>query len=308
MSASFLKFSNRNLLSFLRKLVFGTLALLGVGYISTSVATLILLYYFLSLYEISSVPVVIQMSGLLLFAFAEILLIVVGVSLVMGAIQFFGGYFPKKVMIFGVFSGSLYLLCLGIGSALLTSWMNVNVILLIVSAVLFMAGTAIYVLRLFRFRFVGSILGIIGAILLAFSITRLEIFGLVFVDWGVPFPGPFMSLAFIEGFTMILGSFAAFLHSLLSEHQTKAISYILLPVAALVYGIGLFTGSFVLSFSLLDRIWKAPWVGPLQNRPSWVLSTVTFWSASLVMLEIAGILLILSSYVAFFFAVSDLEE
>lgn len=308
LGVSSLKLTIRNIQSFLRKLVFGTLTILGVGYVLASVAMLIMLSYFLSQFEISSVQVVIRMSGILLFVFAEILLIAVGFSLIIGAIQYYGGYFPKRVMIFGVLWGSSYLLCLGIGSALLTSWMNVNVVLLIMSSMLFMAGVSAHMLRLFHFKLVGSILGIVGAIFLTFSISSLEVFGLVFVEWGVPFPGPFMSLAFVEGFAMILGSFAMFIHSFLSENKGKSATFILFSVATLVYGIGLFIGPLILSFSLMDRLWKAPWVGPLHNAPSWVLGTVTFWSASLVMLEIAGILLIVTSYVGFFFAVGGLEK
>jgi hypothetical protein len=76
----------------------------------------------------------------------------------------------------------------------------------------------------------------------------------------------------------------------------------------LIYGIGVFIGPLILSFSFLDIVWKAPWLGPLYGLPSWVVDTTIFWSASLVLLEIGGILLILSSCLGFVFAAQEFSK
>jgi hypothetical protein len=55
-------------------------------------------------------------------------------------------------------------------------------------------------------------------------------------------------------------------------------------------------------------VWKAPWLGPLYGVPSWVVDTTIFWSASLVLLEIGGILLILSSCLGFVFAAQEFSK
>jgi len=73
----------------------------------------------------------------------------------------------------------------------------------------------------------------------------------------------------------------------------------------MVYGISLFVGAFLLSFSFLNIIWKGPWLPPLVGKPGWVFSAVIFWSASLIMLEIGGFVLILLSCLGFVSAAKE---
>jgi len=124
----------------------------------------------------------------------------------------------------------------------------------------------------------------------------------VATGWDVPFPGPFMSLAVMEGIAMILGSIAVAIYSVFTGRNEKPVAYVLLSIVGLVYGVGVFIGPLILSFSFLDIVWKAPWLGSLYGLPSWVVDTTVFWSASLVLLEIGGVLLILSSCLGFAFA------
>ena len=142
---------------------------------------------------------------------------------------------------------------------------------------------------------------------MAIGIYNSKILELVF-DWNVPFPGPFMSIVILEGFALILGSVTALVHSV-ARSREKPVTYVFLSIVALIYGIGVFIGPLILSFSFLNLVWKAPWGElALQGQPRWVVNTVIFWVASLGMLEIGGILLILSSCFGFIFAVTQFSR
>lgn len=287
------------------------MTVLGVGYALNGVSMITLFEYRFSQLSISSVENVLEMSGILLFMVACVVFITLGVLLVVGAIKYYRQSFSRGIIVLGALLGSSYLLCLGIGSVLLTSEINLGAVFLTMSPMLFMVAIASHMVGLHRAEFIGSVLGLLGGILFAFAIFPsfgLQIFELAFTEWNVPFPGPFLSFAVVEGPALVLGSSALFLYSIVGRNAEGQEKYILFPVATLVYGIGLFIGPLILSLSLLDLLWKAPWVGPIHNAPSWVFGMVTFWSASLVMLVLGGILLILSSYVGFFLALSVIKK
>ena len=208
--------------SFLRKLLLGTLTVLGAGYALNSVSMVIMFEYRFSQLSISSAQNVLEMSGILLFILASVVFISLGVLLIVGAIKYYRGSFSSGIVVLGVLLGSFYLLCLGIGSVLLTSEIDLGVVLLIISPMLFMAAIAAYTLGSYRTEFIGSILGLLGGILFTFAIFPtfgLQIFKLVFIEWDVPFPGPFMSLAVVEGPALVLGSSAVFVHSMLARYR-----------------------------------------------------------------------------------------
>lgn len=208
--------------SFLRKLLLGTLTVLGAGYALNSVSMVIMFEYRFSQLSISSAQNVLEMSGILLFILASVVFISLGVLLIVGAIKYYRGSFSSGIVVLGVLLGSFYLLCLGIGSVLLTSEIDLGVVLLIISPMLFMAAIAAYTLGSYRTEFIGSILGLLGGILFTFAIFPtfgLQIFKLVFIEWDVPFPGPFMSLAVVEGPALVLGSSAVFAHSMLARYR-----------------------------------------------------------------------------------------
>jgi len=111
-----------------------------------------------------------------------------------------------------------------------------------------------------------------------------------------------MSIAILEGLTMILASITALIYSTMGNGE-KPVVHVFLSMVALVYGIGVFVGSLVLSLNFLNLVWKAPWdVSPLFQQPDWVLATVIFWAASLGMLMIGAIALILSACMGFVLA------
>jgi len=291
-----------------QKLFSVTLNVLGIGYVLVNLAVLILLGYYLSQHSITSLEEVTQIGGMTLFIIASAMLMAVGCLLIVGGIQHYRGNTTQRVILMGVLFTSFYVLCLGIGSALLRSQSDVGAVLLSISPVLMMVGVTAYVAPSSLFKIVGSIVGIAGAIPLAVGIFTLQPLSLVFTDWDVLFPGPFMSMALLEGVAVILGSVAVFTHSLLSERKEKSVSQALLSLVGIIYGIDVFIGPLVLSFGLTNLLWKAPWMPPLNGAPYFVYGTTILWSVSLLILAIGGILLTLSSFLEFMFVTKGMSK
>jgi len=285
-----------------------TTTVLGIGYILPNMAIVIILSYILSQTTLSSLRMITQISGTILFLMASIVMMIVGTTLIVGGIRYNKRKLaPKETIFHGVLYASFYLLCLGVGSALLLSEINLYVGLLIIGPIFIMMSAAIYMVPSLSSRLIGHVLGIVGGFLLAIVTFNFQAFE-VAMGWNLPFPGPFMSLTVMEGIAMILGSITVAIYSTFAGRSEKPVAYVLLSIAGLVYGIGVFIGSLVLSFSFLDIVWKAPWLGPLHELPSWVVGTTVFWSASLILLEIGGILLILSSCLGFTFATQEFSR
>jgi hypothetical protein len=291
-----------------QKLFSVTLNVLGIGYVLVNLAVFVLLGYYLSQCSISSLETVTQIGGIVVFMIASAMLMGVGCLLIVGGIQHYRGNTTQRVILMGVLFTSFYVLCLGIGSALLLSQSDIGAVLLIVSPALMMIGATAYVAPSSLFKIVGSVVGIAGAIPLAVGIFTLQPLSLVFADWNVPFPGPFMSMAFLEGVAVILGSGAVFAHSLLSERKEKSVSQSLLSLVGIFYGIDVFIGPLVLSFGLANLLWKAPWLPPLNGAPYYVYGATILWSVSLLILAIGGVLLTLSSCLEFMFATKRMTK
>lgn len=299
--------------SIMRKLILGAVAIVGIGYILTNIGGALVLGYFLSTRSIITVEIL-PMSGTILFLIALIVLIIMGVFLVLGGLQYFrGGGPPQEVMFFGTLMAAFYLLCLGIGSALVLTHISLNIALLITAPVILMVGTAIYMIPSFRMRLIGSVLGIVAGILLAVVMldppTLKLVLGVMNNMWNdVPFSGPFMSMSFLEGITIVLGSLAAFVHSFFADRKEDLLTHVIIGIAGLIYGIGVFVGSLVLSFSFLDLLWKAPWLGPFHDVPGWIFGTGVFWSASLIILVIGGIALVICACLGFALAAQEFSQ
>jgi len=302
------KLEGRDLKWTIRRFIPLTTTVLGLGYILPNIAIAIILGYILSQTSISSLQMITQISGIILFLMASIVMMVMGAALIVGGIRYNKRKSsPRGIIFLGVLFASFYLLCLGVGSALLLSEINMNVGLLIVGPIFIMVSAAVYMVPSLASRLIGHTLGIIGGFLLAIVTFNFQALGIA-TGWDVPFPGMFMSLTVMEGIAMILGSIAVAIYSSFSERSEKPVAYVLLSIVGLVYGVGVFIGPLILSFSFLDIVWKAPWLGPLHGLPSWVVDTTIFWSASLVLLEIGGILLILSSCLGFTFAAQEFSR
>ena len=289
----------------LRKLFLATTTVLGSGLVLVNIAIAILLTYFISRFTISSLTQVAMIGGTLLFLLASVTMIILGFFVVIGGLYSYRWGPPEGIISLGVLSGSFYLFCLGVGSALLQ--MNLGVVLLILSAVLFMLGTAAYTSASLDFKLIGSIIGVVGGIFLAIAVLNFQIFKPVFVDWNVSFPGPFMSMNIVEGIVMIVAPVAVLVNLILTTRREKSTSHIFFPIVTLIYGIGMFIGSVILAFNLWDQLWKSPWLPPLYGVPNWVFGATIFWSVSLIILAIGGIFLVVSSCLMFASIVSKVS-
>jgi len=292
--------------SVLRKMVSVAAVFIGLGYVLSSVATIIMLNYSSSQYPIESVENIYWFSGTIVFIIASILLMTVGVFVVFGGLQYLAGVVSQKIMFVGIMLSSFYLLCLGTGSALILQEVNLLTLLLVATAILVVASATVYMGPSFRLKFVACFLGIVSGISLTTATLNSPILDLVF-NWDVPFPGPFTSMAVLEGLTIILVSITALVYSILGNGE-KPMIHVFLSMVSLVYGIGVFVGSLVLSLNFLNLVWKAPWELALHGQPDWVLSTVIFWAASLGMLTIGGIILILAACIGFVLATKHFSQ
>jgi len=292
--------------SVLRKMVSVASVFMGIGYVLPSIATVIMLTYFSSQYPIESVENIYWFSGIIIFIIASILLITLGVFIVFGGLKYFVGNVSQKIMFFGITLSSFYLLCLGTGSVLILQEVKWPTLLLITTAILVVASATVYMVPSHRLKFVSCLLGIVSGIFLTTATLSNRILDLVF-NWNVPFPGPFMSMAILEGLTIILASITALIYSILGNGE-KPVIRVFLSMVSLIYGIGVFVGSLVLSLNFLNLVWKAPWELALHGQPYWVLNTVIFWAASLGMLVIGGILLILSACMGFILATKQFSQ
>jgi len=292
----------------LRKLALSAFTMLGVGYVMVNVPLIVLLGYLWSVIPISSQANIAAIVGRLLFVAASAVSAVLGVVIVFGGVKFFEGDSTKSIGFLGVLLASFYLLCLGIGATLLLPSGNVESILFLVAPVLAMFGAATYMVPRQRFKLAGAIAGIVGGVLLAYVVFTLPVWELVF-DWGISFGGPFMAMKALEAITVILVPVAAFINTLVGQYnEGKPLAHASVLFVGLVYGIGVLVSSLVLSMNLWDLVWKSPWIGPLSGLPSWVISTVVFWSASLFLIDIGGIILILTACLGFVFVAREFTQ
>jgi hypothetical protein len=292
--------------SVLRKIVSVAAVFIGLGYVLSSIATIIMLNYSSSQYPIESVENIYWVSGIIVFIIASILLMTVGVFVVFGGLKYLVGVVSQKIVFVGIMLSSFYLLCLSIGSALVLQEVNLLTLLLVATAILVVASATVYMIPSFRLKFVACFLGIVSGISLTTATLNRPVLDLA-LKLDVPFPGPFMSIAILEGLTIILASITALIYSLLGNGEKPMIP-VFLSMVSLVYGIGAFVGSLVLSLNFLNLVWKAPWELALYGKPDWVLSTVIFWAASLGMLTIGGIVLILCACVGFILATKQFSQ
>jgi len=289
----------------LRKLALSALTMLGVGYIMSNMPVMILLGYFWSTIPISSQANIAAISGRILFIMASTISLALGGIFVLSGVRLYEGNSLKTTAFLGVLLGSFYLLCLGTGSILMLQGEKPAAFFLLASPILAMISAALFMVPQKRFQLVGSVLGVVGGGMLAYALLDIRMFELVF-NWGIPLTGPFMSLLVVESAVVVLGPVAAHVHSVLgTQREERPLKHLFVLLVALVYGVGVFIGSLVTSMSLWDLIWKSPWTGPLMGLPGWVMNTIVFWSASLFLFNIGGILLIVASCLGFVFVARE---
>lgn len=292
--------------SALRKTVSAAAVFVGLGYVLPSTATIVMLSHFLSLYSVGTSGNIFKFSGIILFIAATALVMAVGAFIVIGGVQYYDGKISNRIIFLGVLFSAFYLLCLGTASALILQKVGLQTLLLIASSVLLVAATAVYRIPSLRLKSVACLLGASSGVFLATATLNSQILDLVF-NWNVPFLGPFMSTAILEGLTIVLASLTALIYSIVGNGQKPVVPVFFL-IVALIYGIGVFVGSLILSLNFLNLLWKAPWELALHGQPGWVLSTVIFWAASLDILLIGGVFLILFACMGFVLATKEFCE
>jgi len=254
-----------------RKMSLAAITMLGIGYILVNAPVAILIGYSISTIPITSQANISAVAGRTLFLIASSISIVLGLLLIYGSVQFYERGRVKDPAFLGVALGSFYLLCLGL--------------IMVTSAALYTSSDV-------RSKLLGSALGILSGVVLAYAILNLRVLDLVF-GWAIPFTGPFLSFTVLESATVVLVPIAVTVHTIYSyAGEERPIPHVFALLVALVYGLGAFVGSIVLSLSFWSLIWQSPWIGPFHSLPEWLMNVVVFWSASLVLLDIGGILLI----------------
>lgn len=292
----------------LKKVTLAALTMLGIGYVLVNVPITLLTADTMMNIPIASQANVEAIAGRVLFLMASIIAAILGALFIYGAVQFYEHSQTKGTVFLGVTLGSFYLLCLGVGATLLLPETNLAALLLIAAPILVAVSSATHTSPDTRFRVFGSALGIAGGLALAYAIFNLKTLDLIF-NWDIPFTGPFMSLKVLESAAVILGSTAACVNSLFDHlFEERPFAHASVLLVALVYGLGTLIGSLVLSMSFWNLIWKSPWVGPLHGISEWIMSTIVFWSASLVLMDIGGILLITGACLGFMYVAQEFSK
>jgi len=293
---------------FLRKIALAALTMLGIGYVLTNLPMALLIGQSLSTIPIASQANINAIAGRILFLMASIISVLLGGLFIIGAVKFYERDQTRGIVFLGVLLGSFYLLCLGVGSTLLLSETNPTALMLSFAPILVAVSAGTFTSSSTRLRLSGSALGIVGGAILAYAIFNLRILDLVFA-WNIPFTGPFMSWTVLESVVVILAPLAAGVNSFSEgRFEEKPLAHVFILLIALVYGVGAFIGPLVLSMSFWNLIWKSPWIGPLQGAPEWIMSTVVFWSASLVLMDIGGILLIAGACLGFIYVAQEFSQ
>jgi len=293
---------------FIRKIALAALTMLGIGYVLANVPVAVLIANQASTIPIASQANINAITGRILFFMASTIAAFLGVLFIFGAVKFYERSQTNGIVFVGVLLGSFYLLCLGVGSTLILSEINVTTLMLIVAPLVITLSAAIHSSPSTRFRIIGSVLGIVGGVALAYAIVNFRTLDLIF-PWNIPFTGPFMSLNVLESAAVILASVAAAVNSLFDQHsEERPFIHVSILLVALVYGLGALIGSLVLSMNFWNLIWRSPWLGPLNGVSEWIMSTVVFWSASLVLMDIGGVLLMAGAFLGFIHVAKELPQ
>lgn len=290
-----------------KKTSLAAMTMLGIGYILVNAPVAILVSNSISTIPVASQANISVIAGRILFLVASSLSIILGLILIYGSVQFYERGKVKESAFLGVALGSFYLLCLGTGSALLSE-NNPAALTLTIAPLIMVMSAALYVSSDARSRLLGSALGIMSGVVLAYAILNLRVLDLVF-SWAIPFTGPFLSFTVLESMSVILAPIAVAVHTIYSyAGEERPIPHVFALLVALVYGLGTFVGSIVLSLNFWNLIWQSPWTGPFHSLPEWFMNIVVFWSASLVLMDIGGILLISVACIGFIYVARGLSR
>jgi hypothetical protein len=291
-----------------RKIALAAMTMIGLGYVLTNAPVAILVGQSILTIPVESQPNISAIAGRMLFVMASSIVVALGLLLIFGAVQFYERGRVKGVAFLGVSLGSFYLLCLGTSSLLLLSEINPAALTLTISPLVVVLAAALYTSSNSRVKLLGSAIGTLGGVIFAYAIVNINVLDLIF-DWGIPFAGPFMSLPVLESAAVVLAPIAATTHMVFSYAKEEMhIPHVFTLLVGFVYGLGAFIGSIVLSMSFWNWIWKSPWTGPFHSLPEWFMNMIVFWSASLVLMDIGGILMMIAALIGFIFVARELSK
>ncbi len=291
-----------------RKIGLAAITMIGLGYVLVNAPVAMLIGDSILRIAIASQTDVLTVAGKVLFLMALTISIFLGVLLIFSGVQLCERGRVKGVAFLGVVLGAFHLLCLGIGSTLLLPEPNAAALALAIAPMFMVASAALYISYSQRWRLFGSGVGIVGGIILAYSISNLRAFDLIFA-WSLPFTGPFLSLTLSESAVAILAPVAATVQVSFSySKEEHLIPRAFALLVALVYGLGTFIGSTILSMGFWNLIWQSPWVGPFHSLSDGATNIVVFWSASLVLMDVGGILLIAVACLGFICIARELSK
>lgn len=283
----------------MRKISLAAMTMIGLGYVLTNAPVAIMVVRSILTIPIESQLNISAIVGRMLFVVASSIAVILGLLLILAAVQFYEQGGVKSVAFLGVSLGSFYLLCLGTGSLLLLSEINFEALALTLSPLVVVVAAALYTSSSPHTKLVGSAIGVVGGVILAYAIMSINVPSLIF-DWDIPFAGPFMAWPVLESAAVVLAPIAATTHTVFSYTKEELhIPHLFTLLVAFVYGLGAFIGSIVLSMNFWNWIWKSPWNGPFHSLPEWFMNMIVFWSASLVLLDIGGILMMSAALIGF---------
>lgn len=283
-----------------RKLAVASSILIGLEFAASSLAALaVLAYYFLNT-PISSVDNVVALTGTSVFMLAFIILIVVGALCVAGGIRYYAEENPpEKLVKLAMLSAALYILCLGVGS-LFSSDLTWPILFLILGAILIMLTAALHNPPSPLLKAAWTFTGVAGAILVGVSIMYFQPLAVVFPWDSIIFTGPFLSYPLLEGLAIILLGLAAYTPQFFKGTGETRASKLLFGVVAIIFGVGIFVGTLMLSLSLLNSGWKAVWgVPPFNEMPEWALNAVMYWAVELATMMFTSVIVIATALVSF---------
>jgi hypothetical protein len=291
-----------------RKISLAAITMIGLCYILTNAPVAILVGNSILSIPIDSQLNISAIAGRMLFVMASSIAVALGLLLIFGAVQFYERGRVKGVAFLGVSLGSFYLLCLGASSLLLLSEINLAALTLTVSPLFVVAAATLYISSSPRAKLLGSVVGVLGGVILAYSIVNINVLALIF-EWDIPFAGPFMSWPVLEGAAVVLAPIAATTHMVFSYAKDEMhIPNVFTLLVGFVYGLGALIGAIVLSLNFWNWIWKSPWTGPFHSLPEWFMNMIVFWSASLVLMDIGGILMMSAALIGFIYVGRQLSK
>jgi hypothetical protein len=268
-----------------------SLTFFGVGLILGALGIIIVWGYFLSLASPSSLSVSVEkVVGINIFA--NVFLLLGGGFVILIATRLPRGKISETAPYFAIVLSGIYLMLIGGGEVALFSVSSGSValrnngLLLMVSAVLLVIGTGIYLRPSIDGKITGSIMAIVSVSLVIAGSPGAEgslaFFGLGRSVGGAVGP---LDIGPLGQSGLIVAAVAALIYPFLSRSKFVSIAYIVAAVAFIIFGISYVIPTLNFLFS------------PIWQASSAVLEWTSIYIAANVILAVTGFLIIASGVV-----------